>query len=68
MGFDLQNDFYDLLHLNIFGAVKFSDYLSEYISQKYNFDLERVHDEDIWNTRISKLEEALNEYSVKVSE
>lgn len=56
IGFDMKTDFYDPLHLNIVGALKFSERLSEYITD--NFDLSpKNHQSELWNRRV----EAINE-------
>lgn len=57
-GFDMQTDFYDPLHLNISGALKFSDFLAEYISDNFTFEA-TDHDADLWQTRVDKINELL---------
>lgn len=59
LSLDMQTDFYDPLHLNLPGALKFSDHLSDYIVK--NFDPDKLsHDKTLWQTRIDKINELLN--------
>ncbi len=36
IGIDLHHDFYNSTHLNIFGAEKYTDYLSKYVTENYS--------------------------------
>lgn len=58
IGFDMKTDFYDPLHLNLIGALKFSDRLSEYIGESFEFP-EREHDKALWQNRILEIEKLL---------
>ncbi len=59
MGFDFERDFFDTRHVNFTGAVKFSDYLSEYIEN--NFDLpQNGHDTELWQRRVEHINEKLS--------
>lgn len=60
IGFDLKTDFYDPLHLNIVGALKFSDRLSEYIAESFEIS-EREHDDSLWQVRIGEIEQLLSQ-------
>ncbi len=53
LGLNLQNDFYDARHLNVCGAVKFTDTLADYISENYTVQ-KRGNVDDIWNSRVEK--------------
>lgn len=53
-----KKDFYNVDHMNIFGAEKFTDFFGEYIKNKYN--LNTVHDQDCidrWNEDAQKAKE-----------
>ncbi len=60
IGFDMKTDFYDPLHLNLVGALKFSDRLSEYISEGFGLS-GREHDKALWQTRIGEIEKLLSQ-------
>ena len=45
IGIDVNNDFFNTTHLNIFGAEKYTAYLSEYVMENYDIDTE--HSEDV---------------------
>ena len=54
MELDTETDFYDFLHTNVYGAVKFSRALSEYI--KENCEVVRhSHDDGLWQWRVDQL-------------
>ena len=54
MDFDLESDFFDTRHVNLKGAVKFSQYLAEYITQ--SFDLPSYgHDTELWEKRVEHI-------------
>ncbi|MCQ2530410.1 MAG: hypothetical protein MJ086_04060 [Lachnospiraceae bacterium] len=38
MGLDVNHDYYNSTHLNIFGAEKYTDYLSKYVMDNYNLN------------------------------
>ncbi len=54
MDFDLEKDFFDKRHVNINGAVKFSNYLSEYITQNYDLP-SNEHDLELWQERVEHI-------------
>ena len=54
LGLDLSRDFYDARHLNVYGAVKFTDILSDYISNHYTLQ-KRENVGAIWQSRVEKL-------------
>jgi len=54
IGLDMENDFYDIFHLNFRGAVKFSEYIAPVI-ESYNIPKTR-HDGKIWVLRAERLE------------
>lgn len=59
IGFDLEKDFFDKRHTNFTGAIKFSDYLSEYIEE--NYDLSgNEHDTDLWKKRVEHINEKIS--------
>ncbi len=58
LGFDMKTDFYDPLHLNVTGALKFTDRLSQYLAE--NFELsERNHDKALWQKRVEEIKKLL---------
>lgn len=59
MGFDPKVDFFDKRHVNFAGALKFSDYLSEYIESNYELPNNR-HDTDLWKKRVEYINEKLS--------
>lgn len=59
IGFDLEKDFFDKRHTNFTGAVKFSDYLSEYIEENYELPYNE-HDRELWNERVEYINEKLS--------
>ena len=54
MDFDLETDFFDKRHVNFKGALKFSDYLSEYIEENYELP-SNDHDTELWQERVEKI-------------
>ncbi len=54
MDFDLDKDFFDKRHVNINGAVKFSEYLSEYITKNYDLP-SNEHDLELWQERVEHI-------------
>ncbi len=59
IGFDMKTDFYDPLHLNLTGALKYSDRLSEYIPETFEL-AEKEHDEELWQKRIGEIEKLID--------
>ena len=45
VGIDYTRDFHDLYHLNIYGAIKCTEFLSEFLMG--NFDVVKAHDEEV---------------------
>lgn len=45
IGLDLKTDFYNYDHMNIYGAVKMTNYLGKLIKEKYNIVPEKLSDE-----------------------
>lgn len=58
MGLDMETDFYDFLHCNVYGAVKFSAALSEYIRTIPSLS-PRKHDRELWSQRVRALDALL---------
>lgn len=52
----LESDFYDARHVNINGAIKFTDYLADYITQSYELE-KSSHDEALWQKRVEHINE-----------
>lgn len=59
IGLDVRCDFYDKRHVNFAGAVKFTDYLSEYIEANYDLP-SNEHDETLWKERVEHINEKLS--------
>lgn len=59
IGFDLESDFYDKRHVNFKGAVKFTDYLAEYIENSFDLPCNE-HDEKLWKERVKYINEKLS--------
>ena len=59
MNFDLKKDFYDKRHVNFIGAIKFSDYLSDYIEKNYELT-DNEHDTRLWQERVEYINEKLS--------
>ncbi|MDR1689568.1 MAG: hypothetical protein LBS21_13305 [Clostridiales bacterium] len=57
IGFDMENDFYDIFHLNYRGAIKFSKYLIPVI-ERYNIE-KRSHDTKLWQERADYLRQRM---------
>ena len=53
LGLDLQKDFYDARHLNVYGAVKFTKILADYIAQNYTVE-KRINVDAVWLSRVEK--------------
>lgn len=51
MGLSLSEDFYDRLHLNLWGAEKFSKYFARYGAEKYSIEPSAVNAE-LWEGRV----------------
>lgn len=62
MGLDTETDFYDFLHTNVSGAVKFSRALSDYIEKNCEV-VRHSHDDALWQLRQTSLAEKLAELS-----
>lgn len=58
MGLDMETDFYDFLHCSVYGAVKFSAALSEYVRTIPSLS-PRGHDRELWARRVSALDALL---------
>ncbi len=54
LGLDLSHDFYDARHLNVYGAVKFTDIFAEHIADNYTLE-KRENVDAIWQSRLEKL-------------
>ena len=53
LSIDYKRDFYDFAHMNIFGAEKYTKYLSNYIAKKYNLEDKRKKTEYAdWNNNL----------------
>ena len=50
MGIDDETDWFDTLHFNVLGAVKFSEYLAGYL-QKQDFLPSREQASELWDIR-----------------
>ena len=50
VGIDMTTDYYDALHFNYSGAVKFSEAISEYINGNVKVS-KHAHDDDLWTRR-----------------
>ncbi len=53
LGLDLSRDFYDARHLNVYGAVKFTNTFADYINEHYTFE-KRQNVGDVWRSRVEK--------------
>ncbi|MBQ9983239.1 MAG: hypothetical protein IJP29_01485 [Lachnospiraceae bacterium] len=60
IGLDFANDFYDEKHVNVIGSEKVTDYLGDYIMERYEFDME--HDEVV----VKSWEKAVTSYNKKM--
>lgn len=62
MGIDYSHDFKDYYHVNVWGAVKFTDYISDYIMKRYEFSDCRNNEEyNVWEENYALFSEALRE-------
>ena len=50
MGLDMSVDYCGKIHLNFYGAVKFSEYLADHISNEFDIS-EREHPAELWQQR-----------------
>ena len=61
LGLDLETDFFDFLHTNVYGAVKFSDCLARRLAESgVTAD---AHDEALWQWRADTLHQRMDELS-----
>lgn len=68
MGVDFDTDFYNYLHMNIYGAEKYTKFLSEYI--KENYDLEdRRNDKNYseWNELLPNWNNLVNDTKTQIN-
>ena len=68
-GLDVNTDFYNMDHLNIYGQIKFTEYLGGYIQEQYGIsesDLTKSQKEE-WDTCV-KYYEAYKEYNIALIE
>lgn len=49
---DFETDFADTLHLSTDGAIKFSEYFADYLSEKYSFNEKSDEIKESWNARV----------------
>jgi hypothetical protein len=52
LGIDPDTDFFDVLHLNCWGAEKFSAWLGKFIDGNYTIDAAPDADTELWTTRL----------------
>ena len=60
IGLDMETDFYDDLHTNLRGAVKFSAFLGRRLAERYDF-APVACDEALWRQRVDAMHEKLAE-------
>ena len=67
LNLDFGNDFYDSRHLNIYGMLKYTDYLSEYLNSNYDLP-DRRNNENYseWKESYEEFSEFRNEYISKL--
>ena len=67
IGIDFKTDFFDHVHLNIWGSMKTTDYISEYILQNYELPSRDGEDEDSWENSAELFFKHLDENKVDYS-
>ena len=62
MNVDFDTDFYNYLHMNIYGAEKYTKFLSEYIKENYNLE-DRRKDKNYseWNELLPNWNKLVND-------
>lgn len=67
IGIDVKRDFYDPAHMNIFGAEKYTKYLSEYISKKYDLEDRRNNPKySYWNDDLKEWKKIQSTYEKEI--
>lgn len=68
-GLDVNTDFYNIDHLNIYGQIKFTEYLGEYIQNKYGISESTLSpsQKEEWDT-CAKYYDAYKEYNIALIE
>ena len=65
MGLDLKTDFYNEQHLNLHGSIKFTDYVSKYLVDKYGFTGRRGEDAPSdWDNAVTEYHQLINGYAL----
>lgn len=60
IGFHPETDYMDVSHVNYYGAVKITEYLSEYLSEEFNFENKKeVPGYEQWNTDLEAYRAAI---------
>lgn len=59
---DFENDYYNELHMNVYGATKFTLYFAKYLSEHYNLlDHREDKNYETWNKEYIKFQKRFNE-------
>ena len=63
LGIDLATDYYDKVHLNIHGSIKYTHYLSEYLVENYGFKNKKEDTAHVsWQESWDKYQEMIKPY------
>ena len=63
IGMDLKKDYYDQVHMNIHGSIKFTKYMGELMVQKYGFEDKRGQSGyESWEKAFDKYREVIGPY------
>ena len=67
IGLDFEEDYYDDMHVNVRGMVKFTDYISDYLINKYDIDKSELTEEQKaeWDTASEKWISEVKEPGIK---
>lgn len=61
---DYSHDYYDLKHVNLDGATKYTEFLTEFLTANYSLEDHRGDpDYDSWNDAVDKMEKLSEEYN-----
>lgn len=64
-GLNIANDYADEVHLNIFGATKFSDWIANFICENYDF---HISNNEVINSHWNNLTEQTRQYYIDVAQ
>ncbi len=67
MGINLKSDYYNALHFNVHGSIKFTDFVSKYLGERYGFEDKRGKPEyKSWDEAIAGYHEEIDPFTLDI--